>query len=205
MENSITIKELIEALKGEGMAITRDQLWSYVANGILPHPQLEEKGKKALGVYPVDMLDPLRKFLSLRDQGIPLSKAKGILMEENLLFVSELLKKMGMNMEMLHHFALPNIEVDERGGMRTDRGFSQFFIDLLESTLWRSGRPKEEQASLILNRQLLKWKASLEAFWEKFEKVEPGDSWKEKRTKISQAYSDVITTMNRGAKESMPI
>jgi len=110
-----------------------------------------------------------------------------------------------MNMEMLHHFALPNIEVDERGGMRTDRGFSQFFIDLLESTLWRSGRPKEEQASLILNRQLLKWKASLEAFWEKFEKVEPGDSWKEKRTKISQAYSDVITTMNRGAKESMPI
>ena len=205
MEHSITIKEVIDLLKDEGLALTRDQLWSYVEKDILPQPQVDINGEKGFGVYPVDILDPLRKFLTLRDQGAPLAKAKGILMEENLVFVSEFLKKRGMNLEKLHHFALPNIEVDERGGIRTDRGFSQFFIDLLESTLWRSGGRKEEQASLILNRQLLKWKASLEAFWEKFEKVEPGDSWKEKGAKISQAYSEVIKTLNRGVREAMPI
>jgi DNA-binding transcriptional MerR regulator len=195
MENSITIKEMIGALKSEGMGLTREQLWSYIDKGILPLPRLDRNGE-AISVYPLDMIAPLRRLLALRDRGVPLAKAKAILMEENLLFVSDLFKKKGVNVEKIYHFALPNIEVDEQGGMKTDRGFSGFFIDLLETTLWRSGEQKEEQALLTLHRQLLKWKASMEAFWEKFEKVEPGDSWEGKRTKISQAYSEVITTLN---------
>jgi hypothetical protein len=204
MKNAITIKEMIDALNKEGVAITREQLWSYMERGILPLPQIDRNGK-ALGVYPVDMIDPLRRLLTLRDQGVPLPKAKGILMEENLHFVSEFFKRKGLNVEKIFHFALPNIEVDERGGIRTDRGFSQFFIDLLESTLWRSGEEREEEAILILQRQLLKWKACLEAFWEKFEKVEPGDSWSGKRTKISQAYSEVITSLNRGVEGAVSV
>jgi DNA-binding transcriptional MerR regulator len=195
MENSITINEMIAVLKNEGMRLTREQLWSYIDKGILPPPRVEKNGE-AVSIYPLDMIDPLRRFLTLRDQGVALPKAKAILMEENLLFISDLFRNKGVNMEKIYHFALPNIEVDERGAMKTDRGFSGFFIDLLETTLWRSGEQKEEQALLTLHRQLLKWKASMEAFWEKFEKVEPGDSWKGKRTKISQAYSEVITTLN---------
>lgn len=205
MEHLITIKEVIDHMKSEGLALTRDQLWSYVEKDILPQPQMDRNGKKGLGVYPVDILDPLRRFLSLRDQGVPLPKAKGILMEENLHFVSEFFKRKGMNVEKIFHFALPNIEVDERGDIRTDRGFSQFFIDLLETTLWRSGEEREEEAILILHRQLLKWKACLEAFWEKFEKVEPGDSWSGKRTKISQAYSEVINSLNRGVERAVSV
>jgi hypothetical protein len=205
MEHTITIHEIIDLLKGEGFVLTRNQFWGYVEKDILPYPRVDKDGKKGLGVYPVDILQPLRNFLTLRDRGIPLLKAKGILMEENLLFMSEFFKKRGINLEKLYHLALPNIEVDEGGGVKNDRGFSTFFIDLLESMLWRSGKPREDQALLILNRQLLKWKASLEAFWEKFEKVEPGDSWREKRSKISQTYSEAITALNERALNAFPV
>jgi DNA-binding transcriptional MerR regulator len=205
MEHKVTIQEIIDLLKREGLGLTRNQFWSYVEKGILPQPQVDMNGKKGIGVYPFDILQPLKNFLILRDQGIPLAGAKAALMEENLLFLSRFLKKTGMNMETLHHFALPNIEVDEKGEKRTDRGFSQFFIELLESTLWRSGKGKEDQAGLVLNRQLLKWKASLEAFWEKFDKVEPGNSWKEKRSKISQTYSEAITALNERGKDAIPV
>ena len=196
MEETVTIKEIIDILKREGWGLTRDQLWAYIEKDIVPHPVMLNQGKNVSGCYPADMLVPLRKFLALRDQGIPLRKAKEILLEENLHFVSEFLRKRGMNLEKLHHFALPNIEVNECGAIRMDRGFSQFFIDLLETTLWRGEEKRKEQALQILQRQLLKWKASLEAFWQKFDKIEVGDSWKGKRSKITQAYVEAITTLS---------
>ena len=109
-----------------------------------------------------------------------------------------------MSLEKLHRFALPNIEVDESGSMRSDRGFSQFFIDLLQATLWRSEEKREAQALQILQRQLLKWKASLDAFWQKFDKIEAGDSWTGKRSKINQTYAEVITTLKGTAPGASP-
>jgi hypothetical protein len=90
--------------------------------------------------------------------------------------------------------------------MRTDRGFSQFFIDLLEATLWRSGAKREEKALQMLQRQLLKWKASLDAFWRKFDKIEAGDSWENKGKIIRQSYAEVISALNApGARNAVSI
>jgi hypothetical protein len=134
------------------------------------------------------------------------SKAKTILIEETLFFLSDFLEKRGVNLQRLHDFALPNIEVNESGSMRTDRGFSQFFIDLLEATLWRSGAKREEKALQMLQRQLLKWKASLDAFWRKFDKIEAGDSWEKRGSLIRQSYADVITALNApGARNAVSI
>jgi hypothetical protein len=206
MEKTVTIPKIIDILQKDGFSITRNQLWSYVEKEILPHPFLVDQGERISGGYPTDIVEPLRRFLTLRDQGFPLLKAKEILLNESLVFVSEFFKRRGMNLEKLHYFALPNIEVDESGAMRSDRGFSQFFIDLLEATLWRSGENREEQALQILKRQLLKWKASFDAFWQKFDRIEAGDSWKERRSLISQNYSEVITNLNaRGAGGTVPI
>ncbi len=205
MEETIPIQKIVDILQRDGFSITRDQIWSYVEKGILPHPFLVYCGERVSGGYPADMVEPLRRFLTLRDQGLPLLKAKEILLHENLVSVSEFFKRRGMNLERLHYFALPNIEVDETGLMRSDRGFSQFFIDLLEATLWRSGEKREEQALQILKLQLLKWKASFDAFWQKFDKIEAGDSWKERRSLISQNYSEVIMNLNaRGEGGAAP-
>ena len=102
----------------------------------------------------------------------------------------------GMNLRRLHDFALPNIEVNENGSMRTDRGFSQFFIDLLEETLWRSGEKREEKALRMLQQQLQRWKASLDALWRKFDKIERGDSWENRGKIIRQSYAEVISALN---------
>jgi len=204
MEETITIKEIIDILKKEGFPITRDQLWSYVEKDILPQPFLISQGKRVWGCYPGDIVEPLRRFLALRDQGFSPLKAKEILLNENFILVSELFRKRGMSLEKLHRFALPNIEVDESGSMRSDRGFSQFFIDLLQATLWRSEEKREAQALQILQRQLLKWKASLDAFWQKFDKIEAGDSWTGKRSKINQTYAEVITTLKGTAPGASP-
>lgn len=206
MEETITIQEIIDTLKGDGLNLTKNQVWGYVEKEILPRPALVNRGEEIFGGYPADMIEPLRRFLSLRDQGLTLSKAKGILLEENLFFVSEFLKKRGMNLQQLHEFALPNVEVYESGSRRTDRGFSQFFIDLLEATLWRSGERREEKARQMLHRQVLKWKASLDAFWQKFDKIEAGDSWKRKGALIRQSYSEFITALDApGAKGAAPV
>jgi hypothetical protein len=162
------------------------------------------QGKRVWGCYPGDIVEPLRRFLILRDQGFSPLKAKEILLNENFILVSELFRKRGMSLEKLHRFALPNIEVDESGSMRSDRGFSQFFIDLLQATLWRSEEKREAQALQILQRQLLKWKASLDAFWQKFDKIEAGDSWTGKRSKINQTYAEVITTLKGTAPGASP-
>jgi hypothetical protein len=159
MEETITIKEIIDILKKEGFLITRDQLWFYVENNILPHPFLMSQGKKAWGCYPGDIVEPLRRFLALRDQGFSPLKAKEILLNENFILVSELFRKRGMSLEKLHHFALPNIEVDESGSMRSDRGFSQFFIDLLQATLWRRRKKRGSNSSAAPEME-----ASLDAF-----------------------------------------
>jgi hypothetical protein len=206
MEEMLTINEIIGILKREGLFFTRDQVWSYVEMDILPRPMLVERGNEVSGGYPADMIEPLKRFLVLRDQGLPLSKAKGILLNENLLFVSDFLGKKGVNLQQLHDFALPNIEVNENGSPRTDRGFSQFFVDLAETTLWRGGEKREEKALQMLQRQLLKWKASLDAFWRKFEKIEAGDSWEKRGNLIRQSYAEVLSALNTpGAQGAAPV
>lgn len=196
MEEIITIQEIIDILKKEGLNLTKNQVWSYMEKEILPSPLLVKRGEEISGGYPADMIEPLKRFLSLRQQGVPASKARATLLEENLSFVSEFLKKRGMNLRRLHDFALPNIEVNENGSMRTDRGFSQFFIDLLEETLWRSGEKREEKALRMLQQQLQKWKASLDALWRKFDKIERGDSWENRGKIIRQSYAEVISALN---------
>lgn len=206
MEEMVTIQEIIDILKKEGLELRKNQVWSYVETEILPRPLLVNRGGEIYGGYPADMIEPLGRFLSLLDQGHPVSKAKTILIEETLFFLSDFLEKRGMNLQRLHDFALPNIEVNESGSMRTDRGFSQFFIDLLEATLWRSGAKREEKALQMLQRQLLKWKASLDAFWRKFDKIEAGDSWENKGKIIRQSYAEVISALNApGARNAVSI
>lgn len=198
MEDTLTIQEMVESLRNEGFRLSGSQVWSYVEKDILPEPVLVNRGEEVFGGYPADMVEPLKRFLALRDRGIPPVKAKEALLEENRLFVSGFLGKRGMDIQKLRHFALPNIEVDESGAVRTDRGFSQFFIDLLEATLWRSGEKREEKARQMLQRQLLKWQASLDAFWLKFDKIEAGDSWEKRGKLIRRSYSEVITALAAG-------
>ena len=79
------------------------------------------------------------------------------------------------------------------------------------STFWRrpcGGAEKSGKRRLCkcLQQQLLKWKASLDAFWQKFDKIEAGDSWEKRGKLIRQTYSEVITALNtRRAQGLLPL
>jgi len=62
--------------------------------------------------------------------------------------------------------------------------------------LWRSGEKREEKALRMLQQQLQRWKASLDALWRKFDKIERGDSWENRGKIIRQSYAEVISALN---------